>query len=78
VAQGPGNSLDFYWQQDGTNPWNPEAVTGAGTTFSDPSITGNDGSDNEAFYYCCGPELFFEWHDSSVNWHGETVDNDVS
>jgi hypothetical protein len=45
---------------------------------SDTAITENGSSDNVAFYYCCGPKLFFDWDDSSGNWHGEIVDNDVS
>ena len=38
VAQGPGESLEFYWQQIGDSGWNPETVAGPGTTFAAPSI----------------------------------------
>jgi hypothetical protein len=34
TAQGPGNSLGFFWQAIGGVPWNPEVVAGAGTTFA--------------------------------------------
>ena len=27
AVQGPGNSLDFYWQAVGTRPWNPEVAS---------------------------------------------------
>lgn len=64
AAEGPSNSLESYWQLDGTNPWYPVPVAGAGagagTTFSDPAITGNDGSANIAV---AGPngDLDFYW-----------------
>ena len=38
VAQGPGNTLRRYWQQDGTPTWHPQTVTGS-TVSGPPSIT---------------------------------------
>jgi len=39
AAQGPNNSLVFYWQAIGSTTWNPvQAVAGPGTTFSAPSV----------------------------------------
>ncbi len=32
AAQGPGGSLQFYWQPVGSGQWNPEQVAGPGTT----------------------------------------------
>lgn len=58
-----------YWSVTSPGVWLPG---------SDSAITENGSSDNVAFSYCCGPELFFDWDDSSGNWHGETVDNNVS
>jgi hypothetical protein len=62
---------------DGSANW---AFTSPGMWLpgSDMAITENGSSDNVALYYCCSPRLTFFWDDSSGNWHGETVDNDVS
>jgi hypothetical protein len=38
AAQGPDNSLLFYWQPIGSLQWNPEQVAGPGTTFWTPSV----------------------------------------
>src|SRR5215472_3122805 len=37
AVEGPGNSLDFYYQSAGT--WHEQQVAGAGTTYSAPSLT---------------------------------------
>src|SRR4029077_6126828 len=39
AVQGPNHSLHFYWAINGTPGWNPEKITGAGTTYSAPSMT---------------------------------------
>ena len=38
ATQGPGNSLQFWWQPIGSRQWNPEQVAGPDTTFSGPSV----------------------------------------
>ena len=38
AAQGPGNSLQFYWQPIGSQQWNTEQVAGPGSAFSAPSV----------------------------------------
>ena len=38
AAQGPDNSLVFYWQPIGSGTWNPEQVSRPGTTISAPSV----------------------------------------
>jgi hypothetical protein len=73
VAEGPDNSLDFYWQVNGTTPWYPETVAGAGTTYSPPAITANDGSVNVVAQ---GPQLdpqFYWAVNGTANWHPETL-----
>lgn len=37
AAQGPANSLDFYWQAS-SGGWNPQQAAGSGTTYSAPSV----------------------------------------
>jgi hypothetical protein len=34
AAVGPSHSLEFYWNIDGTAPWHPGQVAGAGSTFA--------------------------------------------
>jgi hypothetical protein len=41
-AEGPSNSLDFYWAVNGSPTWNPEIVAGSGTTKSAPVIAASD------------------------------------
>jgi hypothetical protein len=44
TAEGPSNTLDFYWATN-TNPtWHPEQIAAPGTTYSAPSMTTNRGS----------------------------------
>jgi hypothetical protein len=38
AAQGPDNSVDFYFNAYGDPAWIPNVVAGAGTTYSAPSI----------------------------------------
>ena len=41
AAEGPGNSLNFWWQSladIGSGPWHQEVLNGPNTTFSAPSI----------------------------------------
>jgi hypothetical protein len=42
AAEGPGNSLDFYWAVNGTAAWYAEVVAGSGTTDSAPVIVASD------------------------------------
>lgn len=48
AAQGPSDSLAFYWAASVTAAWNLEIVAGAGTTFSAPAETVNGNSVNIA------------------------------
>ena len=43
AVQGPSNTLDFYWQANGSPTWDPEQIGGEGMAFSAPSMT-NDGN----------------------------------
>ena len=44
-AQGPGNSLAFYWQQTGTDDtWNQEAVANSASTYSVPAMAEGNNS----------------------------------
>ena len=38
AATGPSNTLTFYWQTIGTQPWNEEVVAGPGTSLMPPSV----------------------------------------
>jgi hypothetical protein len=39
VAQGPNNSLDFYYNVDGQPHWGASTVAGVGSTYGPPAIT---------------------------------------
>ncbi len=44
-AQGQDNSLDFYWQQTGTDDsWNQETVANSNTTYSVPAMAEGNNS----------------------------------
>jgi hypothetical protein len=73
VAEGPRNTLDFYWNSNGSTAWHPQRVAGVGTTYSAPAITGNDGSANVV---AAGPgsTLDFYWQQNgTTQWHPETI-----
>ena len=73
AAEGPANSLDFYWAFNGSSTWGPETVAGPGTTFSAPAITGNDGYANIAAEGP-GSSLDFYWQQNGTTpWHPEPV-----
>jgi len=38
AVQGPNNSLNFYWNNDGNSKWNPSVIAGPGTTYSAPAM----------------------------------------
>jgi hypothetical protein len=72
-AQGPSNSLAFWWATGVTGPWNPELVTGAGTTYSAPAMVVNGNSVNIAAE---GPgnSLDFYWAvNGNSTWNPEVV-----
>jgi hypothetical protein len=73
VAQGPDNSLDYYWATNGTSTWHPELVGGYNTTYAAPSIA-PDG--NSAVVAAEGPSnsLDFYWQqDGTTPWNPESV-----
>jgi hypothetical protein len=73
AAEGPNNSLDFYWQQNGATGWNPETVAGARSTYSAPSLAVNGGGVN---IVAQGPGdcLNFWWaFNGSSTWTWESV-----
>jgi hypothetical protein len=46
AAEGPSNSLDFYWAINGTATWYPEVVAGADSILSAPAISAHDNGVN--------------------------------
>jgi hypothetical protein len=67
------DGLYFFWNQYGTNNWNPETVAGPGTTFSSPSISV---SRNTVIIAAQGPNdsLDFYWQQIDTSgWHAEQV-----
>jgi hypothetical protein len=65
---GPDDSLDIYWQADGSSTWGPQTVAGADTAYSVPAmvISGN-GVDITA----AGPDgsLYDYWAENGTsNW----------
>jgi hypothetical protein len=73
ATEGPGHSLQFYWQAAGTTPWHRETVAGLGTTYSAPTVT-QDG--NSAVIAAEGPNhsLRFYWAvNGTSTWHRELV-----
>jgi hypothetical protein len=73
AAEGPGQSLEFYWQATGTVPWHPEQVAGPGTTFSAPSVALVGES---SVISAEGPNLAVEFYWQAIGavpWHAEQV-----
>ena len=73
AAQGPNNSLLFYWAVNGTSTWHTVTVAGAGTTFSAPSMAVDGGS---VIIAAQGPNnsLMFYWtFDPASSWNPEPV-----
>src|SRR5450755_705833 len=73
AAEGPRNTLDFYWAVNGNPTWNPEQVAGPGSTYSPPSITKNA---NGPIIAVEGPgnSLDFYWAvNGNPTWHFEQV-----
>ena len=55
VALGARNILDFYWQTNGTSPWNPETVKGS-QVYGPPAITTySNGTSDEVRVVAPGP-----------------------
>ena len=73
AAQGPDNSLLFYWQPIGSQQWNPEQVAGPGTTASAPSVAQVG---NSTVIAAAAPDgsLQFYWQPiGSEQWNPEQV-----
>jgi hypothetical protein len=54
VALGPRNTLDFYWQTNGTSTWHPEEVKGS-SVYSAPAITTYSGPSDGVRVVAQGP-----------------------
>jgi len=72
VAQGPNNSLVYYYAAPGGN-WTATTISGAGTTFSTPSICVR--STGEADVVAQGPNnsLIYCWATPGANWSSVTM-----
>ena len=73
AAQGPNDTLVFYWQPIGSGTWNPEQVAGPGTTSSAPSVAQVG---NQTVIAAQGPNdtLVFYWQPiGSGTWNPEQV-----
>lgn len=73
AAEGPHNTLYFYWQTNSRKPWHKEEVAGRGTTYSAPSLIDNAAG---VIIAAEGPHhsLRFYWQDSGKSrWHAEVV-----
>jgi hypothetical protein len=74
AAEGPRNSLDFYWAANGTSTWTREVVAGPGTTVSPPAITANDGSVNVVAHRGIWQGMEFYWAvNGTTTWHAERL-----
>jgi hypothetical protein len=73
AAEGPKDTLRYYWQTFGHVPWNPEKVAGNRTTYSAPSLTDGGGS---SVIVAEGPghSLRYYWqYFGHVPWNPEVV-----
>lgn len=70
-CEGPGNSLWFWWINDGSWTWNDEEVGGYGSAYSDPAITTNSAG-TEIAAEGPGNSLWFWWNiNGSPFWGAE-------
>jgi hypothetical protein len=53
AVQGPDNSLEFYWNQDGEPQWHPSVIAGPGTIDAAPAIART--GDNNTIVAVQGP-----------------------
>jgi len=73
AAQGPGGSLEFYWQPIGSGQWNPEQPAGPGTTYSAPSVA-HVGNNSVIAATRDDGSLWFYWQPiGSEQWNPEQV-----
>ena len=73
AAQGPNDSLVFYWQTVGSLQWNLEQVAGPGTCFSAPSVA-QVGGQTVIAALGSNDSLVFYWQTSgSGQWNPEQV-----
>jgi hypothetical protein len=73
AAEGPGNSLNFYYQPIGASGWTPETAGVAGTTFSAPSVAQVGSS---SVISAAGPDGSLDFYYQpigAVPWHCEQV-----
>ena len=73
TAQGPGNSLSFYWNNDGDQTWNPSLIAGPGSAYSAPALARTGGATVVAAQ---GPNnsLSFYWNkDGDTTWNPSVI-----
>ena len=73
AAAGASQSLQYYWQTLGGATWNPEQVTGTGTTFSAPSMTTNSAGTIIAAGGASGSLDFYWQLFGATTWNPEQV-----
>jgi len=73
AAEGPGDSVYFYWQTIGTAPWHPEEVAAGETTYGEPSVA-QVGNSSVIAAEGPGDSLYFYWQTiGTAPWHPEEV-----
>ena len=75
VAEGPNNSLKFYWADNGFSTWNRETVAGSSTTYSAVSIA-NDTKGNSVILAAKGAVGSLDFYyavNGNSTWNSEQV-----
>ena len=73
AAQGPHNSLNFYWNNDGDATWNPSVIAGPGTTFSPPAL-GRVENESTIIVVRGLSQLLFYWNnDGDSTWNSSVI-----
>jgi hypothetical protein len=73
AAQGPNNSLSFYWNKDGDTTWNSSIIAGPESAYSAPALARADGATVVA---ARGPNdtLNFYWNkDGDSTWNSSII-----
>jgi hypothetical protein len=71
AATGAGNSLWFYWNNDGSNTWGPDQVAGTYMAWGSPAIVA-DNSSTEVAATSFDGSLWFYWIiNGTSTWHPE-------
>lgn len=73
VAQGPDNTLRFYWAANGSSTWHRETVASSVNNSTAPSITSNGNAANISDITPAGDLMFYWATDGTSTWHAESV-----